>query len=108
MISVIGTLPLRPEHVEDFLAHAAATSAQVAANEPGVLQYLQYRHPSEPNTISFIEIYADAAALQRHAEAPYIAESIPKLQGWLAGPPEVTMLTELAVPSAQLGTSATS
>ena len=102
-ISVVGTLKVRPEHEDAFIAHTAATAAIVEANEPDTILYVIHRHPTEPHTFFFIERYRDDRALQAHAEAPYIKDAIAKLQGLLEEAPDALLLRQIIPASADPG-----
>ena len=65
-ITLVVTMSIKPEYVEEFLALARGFADNVYANEPGVLTYVLTKHPSLPHTYVWVERYSDAAALQQH------------------------------------------
>lgn len=95
-LTLIGTMVVQPEHEAEFLDFAQATIKAVIQHEPGVLLYTLHRHPTEAHAYIWVERYSDADALAAHSEAPYVAEAMSKLPGWLARPPEIQQYKQIA------------
>jgi quinol monooxygenase YgiN len=95
IITYVGTLTIKPENDEEFVALVTATAKMVRSHEPGTLLHAVHRHPTEPHTFVDVERYLNADAVKTHAEAPYFQETMGKVQNWLAKPPEVLQLTQI-------------
>ena len=94
MLSVIARLPVREDRVEDAIGALKELMVHVAREE-GTLLYTMNRAKSSPNTLVMIERYRDKAALGAHSSSPQFKEFFEKLQGMLAGEPEISVLEEL-------------
>ncbi|HEY4059819.1 MAG TPA: putative quinol monooxygenase [Kofleriaceae bacterium] len=89
------TMKIKPEFEQAFVDFAADVVKKTYDEEPGVLTYTMYKHPTEPSTYVFIERYRDAAAYETHMGKPYMAEAMEKLPTWLAAPPVEEKYTQL-------------
>ncbi|NMI01778.1 putative quinol monooxygenase [Pseudonocardia acidicola] len=69
--------------------------------EPGCLLYSLHRSPS--GAFVFVEKWSSAEALKVHSGAAALAALSPKLEGALAGPMDVQVLTPLPEGDAQRG-----
>ena len=68
----------------------------VEDNEPDVLAYIAYREAENPEAITFIEVYKDAAALQNHGQQPHLAALRTAFQEGLFKPPvKIVRLDEI-------------
>ena len=93
--TLIVTMMIQPDHEQEFQELAVSTVETVHAQEPDTILYTLHKHPTEPHTYVWVERYADAGAMQRHAAAPYMAEAMSRIPGWLAKPPEFTQLSQV-------------
>jgi quinol monooxygenase YgiN len=82
--TVCATWVTRPG--EEAAVEVALRRIYAAARaEDYVLEYRFHRDPADPRRFFFYEQYTDAAAYQRHLEAPYVVEhglqnAIPRLE----------------------------
>jgi quinol monooxygenase YgiN len=84
---------------EDAVARALAHILAGARGAEGILAYQFHRDPADPRRFFFYEQYEDAAAYDRHLNAPYVVEhafgdAIPRLESrervfWETWNPEV-------------------
>jgi quinol monooxygenase YgiN len=95
IITFMGTITVKPEHEEAYLALAKETAEMFRRHEPDTLLHLVHRHPSKPHTYVFAERYRNADAVNAHAEAPYFQGTMAKAKDWLAGPPDVLQLSDI-------------
>jgi quinol monooxygenase YgiN len=95
VITLMGTITIKPEHDEEFVALATATAEMVRRHEPDTILYLTYQHPTEAHTYAFVERYRDAAAWTAHLEAPYVRDAVAKLQNCAVEPPDTLRLTQI-------------
>lgn len=94
-ITLVVTMTIEPEREEEFLELARTTIPKVHAKEPGTTLYALHRHPTERHTYVWVERYRDAAALEAHGKAPYIAEAMAKLPRVLAKEGRIQQLGQL-------------
>lgn len=95
VITLVGTMTIKPEHEEEFVAYATSTVQTVLQKERGTILYTLHSHPTTLHTYVWVERYRDADALKAHAEAPYIQEAMGRLQNWLVKPPELLQLRQI-------------
>ena len=95
VITLIGTMALKPEHEPEFVDVARRTAQTVHESEPGTILYVMHEHPTEPHAYVWVERYRDAEALKAHVEAPYIGEAMANLASWLSRPPELMQLNQM-------------
>lgn len=89
------TMKIKPEQEQAFVSFAADVARKVYDEEPGVLTYTLYKHPTEASTYVWIERYRDAAALDAHMATPSMAEAMQRLPEWLAAPPIVVRYAQV-------------
>lgn len=89
-VVVVATVRVKPESLEIVRDICTRTVAQVH-DEPGCQLYSL--HESDGGVLTFIEQWADAAALQAHAASA--TAMFGEIGAHLAGPPDVTMLRAL-------------
>ncbi|HXY94724.1 MAG TPA: putative quinol monooxygenase [Acidimicrobiia bacterium] len=63
------------------------------AREPGTLVFVMHTAVDDPDAVLFYEVYADDDALAAHREGDAVRAVVPRLDGLLAGPPEITYAT---------------
>ncbi|MBI5014258.1 MAG: antibiotic biosynthesis monooxygenase [Deltaproteobacteria bacterium] len=94
MLSVIAKLPVQEGKIDEAIATLRELMGHVAQEE-GTLLYTMNRARNAPNTIVMIERYRDKAALTAHSSSAHFKALFPKLQGFLSGEPEISVLEEL-------------
>lgn len=93
MPSVIATIKVREDKIEEAKVLFAKLAANVNANEAGTLAYIPHQQSDEPTTFVFYEKYSDAAAFATHGENLKAVGR--EFAGVMAGPPDVVMMEEL-------------
>ncbi len=93
MPSLIATLKVKEEKVDEAVKFFQELQTNVKANEPGTLEYIFHQKAGEPTTFVVYEKYADAEALKTHSAN--LAKVGGQFAGVMAGPPEIAMLEEL-------------
>ncbi|MFE7707593.1 putative quinol monooxygenase [Streptomyces sp. NPDC057486] len=74
MFTVMVTLTVKPDRVEDFLDGIRANSRASLHDEPGCLRFDVHRNTERPNVFHLYEIYADEESfLTAHRQAPHYA-----------------------------------
>ena len=62
MLTVIVTLQVRPDKVDDFLRAIHENAVATLNDEPGCLRFDVHRNTEDPNQFVLYEIYQDAAS----------------------------------------------
>ena len=68
MPSVVATLKIKEDKIEEAKTFLKELSAETLANEPGTLAYTVHQRKDDPTTFVFYEKYEDDAALAAHSE----------------------------------------
>ncbi len=71
MISLLITVEVNPERVDDFVRFITEEAADAVANEPGCRQFTVSRSVEEANVFTLAEFYDDMAALEAHRLTPH-------------------------------------
>lgn len=64
-------------------------------SEPGNIAYVLHRMDGDPDTLMFDEIWASRAAIDEHAEKPYIQNMLSTVEELTTGPPRIELYSEL-------------
>ena len=89
MIVVTARVFARAEAIDEVLRLCTEAAAQTV-HEPGCLSYEVFRSAAEPDTVLFLERWADMAALQVHFAVPALAEMGARLRELTARRGELT------------------
>jgi autoinducer 2-degrading protein len=71
MISLLITVEVNPERVDDFARFITEEAADCVAKEPGCRQFTVSRSVDQPNVFTLAEFYDDMAALEAHRLTPH-------------------------------------
>jgi quinol monooxygenase YgiN len=93
MPSIVATLRVNAEKIEDAKKLFAELAAGVRQNEPGTLAYVFHQRKDDPAVFVAYEKYADEAALRVHQGN--LAKHGARFAGILAGRPEIALLEEI-------------
>lgn len=93
MPSVIATIKVKEDKVDEAKALFAKLAANVNDEESGTLAYIPHQRSDEPTTFVFYEKYEDAEAFATHGKN--LAKVGKEFAGVMAGPPEIVMLEEV-------------
>ena len=94
MISVVAKIPLKEGKAAEIMEDVKALMVGVAGEE-GTLFYTLSIDKKAPDTLVFMERYADKAAFKAHSETPHFNEFMGKVLGVLEGAPEINVLAEV-------------
>ena len=99
MIALVVRFHLAAGEESAFDALMTETCRGIADHEPGTIAYAVARDPVRPSLRTFLEVYADEAALRAHEEQPHTRRFLERRTAHLAAPIEVERLAvaELAV-----------
>jgi len=93
MPSVIATIKVKQDKVDEARKFVADMARSVRENEPGTLAYVAHQRKDDPTTFVFYEKYADDEAFATHgANLRKVGAQFAAL---LAGAPEVVMVEEI-------------
>jgi len=93
MPSVVATLKVKEDKIEEAKTFLKQLSADALAKEPGTLIYTVHQRKDDPTTFVFYEKYASDAAFAEHGENLKSAGA--GFAGILAGAPEIVILEEV-------------
>ena len=93
MPSVIATIKVREDKIDEAKAFLSKLAKDTVANEAGTLAYLAHQRSDDPTTFIFYEKYESAAALAAHGEN---LKAVGKdFAAILAGAPDIVMMEEV-------------
>jgi quinol monooxygenase YgiN len=92
MLSIVATIKVKEDKVEEAKAFFKQLAAAVAAEEPGTLAYVLHQRKDDPTTFVAYEKYESGEALKTHSD--HVAAKAADLTEMLAGPPELIFLDE--------------
>ena len=93
MPSVVATLKLKEDKLEEAHAFLKQLAAGVRADEPGTLAYVLLQRRGDPHTVIVYEKYESDEAFALHGKN--LAAKGAEFMSVLAGPPEVVVLDEM-------------
>ncbi len=100
-IVIVATAFPAPEHRDEVIAAIEAAQETVHAGEAGCLLYAL--HEGTDGRLVMIERYADQAAVDAHVSGPGLATLVKALEGKLAAPMDVQVMTPHPAGSAEKG-----
>jgi autoinducer 2-degrading protein len=71
MISLLVTLEIAPDRVDEFLGYIKEEAADARMKEPGCRRFEISRSVDRPNVFTLTEAYDDLAALEAHRQTPH-------------------------------------
>ena len=93
MPSVIATLRVKKDKVDEAKRFLNGLAAKVRANEPGTLAYVFHQRKDDPAVFVAYEKYTDDAAFKTHGKN--LASEGAGFAALLDGRPEIVVLDEL-------------
>ncbi len=93
MPSVVATIRIKPDKIDEAKKFLANLSKSVLDNEPGTLAYIMHQRTDDPTTFIAYEKYESGEAFAEHGKN--LAAHGAEFAGLMAGPPEIIMLDEL-------------
>lgn len=101
-VHVIARHRARPDTVDE-VRRLLLELIEPSRSEPGCLKYELLQNAEDPADFTFVETFADDAALAAHASAPYIAGLAGRLGALVARPAEVSRYRALAADPGRRG-----
>ena len=93
MPSVVATIQVKEDKIEEAKTFLEKLCAETLANEPGTLAYIAHQRKDSPTTFVFYEKYESDAAFATHGEN--LKAKGKGFAAILAGPPEIVILDEV-------------
>ena len=93
MPSVVATVKVKQDKLEEATAFLEELAAGVLANEPGTLAYVIHQRQDDPHTFVVYEKYESPEAFAVHGQN--LASKGAEFMALLDGPPEIVMLEEI-------------
>ncbi len=84
-----------PDKVEE-LKSVLLSGVEKTVKEEGCIQYELCAEIETTTKFTMIEKWKDKASWEAHMQAPHVQEGPAKLEGLLAGPPELKILTPVS------------
>jgi autoinducer 2-degrading protein len=78
---VLGTIKVRPEHLDEFLEHVRAHAA-VSEREPGCVRFEVLQDVADPLTVCLIEVFRSEHDLHLHREQDYYRRWMEMSRDW--------------------------
>ncbi|SHE24946.1 putative quinol monooxygenase [Actinomyces glycerinitolerans] len=88
MIRIIATFTVRPDAVGEFTAKAHEL-VEGSRAEPGNISYELLRARDDATTLTFLEAWADDAAIETHNASAHFTTIIPQLIALSTGDPTI-------------------
>ena len=93
MPSVVATIRVKEDKIEDAKAFLKDLAKSVLENEPGTLIYQFHQRTDEPTTFIAYEKYRDEESFNLHGKN--LAAHGAAFAGIMAGPPEIVTIEEI-------------
>jgi quinol monooxygenase YgiN len=93
MPSVVATVKVKEDKLEEANAFFKELAADVLANEPGTLAYVLHQRRDDPRTVVVYEKYESDEAFAVHGKN--LAAKGAQFMALLEGPPEIVVLDEI-------------
>ena len=93
MASVVATIKVKEDKLEEAKAFYEKLTAEVKANEPGTLAYVFHQRRDDPLTFVVYEKYESDEALALHSQN--LAAKGADFMALLSGPPDIVVLDEI-------------
>jgi (4S)-4-hydroxy-5-phosphonooxypentane-2,3-dione isomerase len=81
MYVILGTIKVKPEHLDEFIEHVR-THAAASAREPGCVRYEVLQDIDDPTTICLYEVFRSETDLDDHHDQPHYREWMDRSRGW--------------------------
>lgn len=91
-IHVIARITARPDTVADVRA-LLRDLLEPTRQEPGCLRYTLLHNPNDPTAFTFVEEWADAAALDAHFATAHVQTALAVAPPLLAAAPDIRQYT---------------
>ena len=93
MPSVVATLKVKNDKIDEARSFLRTLAANVRANEPGTTAYVFHQRKDDPSVFVVYEKYASDEAFKKHGEN--LRAQGAGFAGILDGRPEIVMLDEI-------------
>ena len=93
MPSVVATITVKEDKIEEAKAFVKELTVETLANEPGTLAYVFHQRVDDPTKFVAYEKYESAEAFKTHSKG--LASKGARFAAILDGPPEILMLEEV-------------
>ena len=85
MISIFVTIKIKDGYREQFMEASLGDGQGSVRDEPGCFRFDILQNDEDPNLFHLYEVYADAAALDAHREAPHYKKWRSTVGDWFDG-----------------------
>ena len=91
-VHVVARITARPDAVAELRALLLGL-LEPTRRESGCLRYTLLHAAADPTDFTFVEEWADAAALDAHLAAPHVQAALAQAPLWLAAAPDIRRYT---------------
>ena len=81
MYVILGTVKVKPEHLDEFLEHVRSHAAN-SSREPGCVRFEIFQDVDDPLTVCLLEVFRSEQDLQVHREQDYYRRWMDMSSGW--------------------------
>ena len=81
MYVILGTIKVRPEHLDEFVEHVRRHAA-ASAQEPGCVRFDVLQDASDPTIVCLFEVFRSEADLQAHRQQEYYQRWMSLSRDW--------------------------
>lgn len=99
MILVLGSVDIRPEHLDQAL-QLSQEHVTRSRTEPGCLEHGVHRSHEHPHRLVFVERWADMEALEAHFRVPASRQFVKAMAALAKAPPAMTLYDATPLPGA--------
>ena len=92
MPSIVATVKVKEDKLEEAMGFFKELAAGVLANEPGTLAYVIHQRRDDPHTVVVFEKYESDEAFAIHGQN--LAAKGAEFMALLDGPPDIVILDE--------------
>lgn len=81
MYVVLGTITVKPDHLDEFLQHVCVHAAH-SQNEPGCVRFEVLQDVADPLTVCLLEVFQTEDDLRVHREQDYYRRWMDLSRDW--------------------------
>jgi autoinducer 2-degrading protein len=92
MYSIIATINIDPERIEEFKEASFSDATGSVRDEPQCFRFDIHQDATNPARFHLHEVYRDETAFEAHCKTPHFLKWLGTVQAWFDGDPQVTVM----------------